>query len=102
MREYSKEVVSFEGDKVKVDDILDEVIVINNFAVKPSKFSKGDEYVIVSAELNGKAIIFNTGSGVIRSQLEQEEKEGFPVRVKIVRIERKDQPNYLSFAPPTD
>lgn len=94
---------SLEGDKVKIDDLLNKEIVITAYTVSTSKFKdKGCGYCIKvqfyyyddTAKIKK---IFFSGSGVIKDQLEEIksalENKGLPL---IFKATIKKQGKYYS------
>ena len=69
-----------DGEKVRIDSILNKEIVISAFKVKMSKFKDhGDKY----EETDERKRIFFTGSGVVIGMLEKyEDKIPFITTVK--------------------
>lgn len=88
---------NFENS-IKVAEILDITIIIHRF-FKQHKSYEGNEYDAVTFEFSYPyeeiRWTSQTSSGVIISQLEDEEKKGLPIKVKITK--RK---NYYTFVAP--
>ena len=73
----------FEGEPVKLEDILGKEIVVKDFKILDSKFEDGPaKYLCIQAELDSKLVIVNTGSEVL-TKLIQEVR--LPFKGKIVR-----------------
>ncbi len=73
--DFSNEETQLEGDKYKIDDILNKEIIIINFRISKSKFNKNEsgKYVTVQfkfEESDNLHIVF-TGSDVLKKQLEK-------------------------------
>lgn len=71
---------SLDGDKVKIDDVLNNEIIVTGYNVSSSKYkSKGGEYCIkvqfyFSKDENKERKVFFSGSSVIKDQVEDIEK----------------------------
>ena len=74
--DFSKENI-LDGDKVKIDDVLNNEIKILNFAIKNSKYSKNKngEYLTLQIEMSDKRYIIFTGSDVLIDQMKKYAKE---------------------------
>jgi DNA polymerase I-like protein with 3'-5' exonuclease and polymerase domains len=67
--DFADDVKSFEGDKKKIEDILNEDILILDFKVKDSKQRKDTEYATIQFRLDDTTYIIFTGSNVLIDQL---------------------------------
>jgi hypothetical protein len=89
--DISKETERLEGEKVKLDSILNENIVIHNFSLSQSSFSKNKSgmYVMVqfSKGESGERKVFFSGSDVLIDQF-QRYKEDMPYQVQIKRVNK--------------
>ena len=63
----------FDGDKMKLDEILNKEILVTGFRVKDSHQKKGTEYLTIHFELENKRYITFTGSTVLMDQLKKYE-----------------------------
>lgn len=70
------------GDKLKIDEILNQEIIINDFSITKSKVNSG-QCLKMQFELNGKNYITFTGSVVLMEEL-NEYKDELPF-VAIIR-----------------
>lgn len=77
----------FEGDKVKLDDILNKEILITGYKIKDSHQKKGTQYLTIHFELDGKQHITFTGSTVLMDQLKRYESH-LPFLSAIKKINR--------------
>lgn|SRR3990167_3436363 len=64
-----------DGDKIKIDDILNEEIVIYNYRVRESRYSKNESGKYLTLQISmkgnmGKKVVF-TGSDVLIEQMER-------------------------------
>jgi hypothetical protein len=66
-----------DGDKVKIDEILNKEIEITAYRIKNSKFEerKHAKCVTIQFKLEGQLKIFFTGSEVIMNQIEKYKDE---------------------------
>lgn len=80
-----------DGEKVKLDDILNIDIIITAYRVNNSKF-KQEKYLQLQFELDNIRHVLFTGSSVLIKQIEEYESN-IPFLVKIIKIK-----NYYTFA----
>lgn len=81
-----------EGDKLSVEEVINQEIVVTCFRVQKSKFNNGDGTLLtLQFELNGKKHIIFTGSNVLKSQVETY-KDKLPFITTIKKINK-----YLTF-----
>jgi len=82
-----------DGDKLRIDDILNEEIKIIGCAIKNSKYSKNDsgKYLTLQIESNSKKHVIFTGSDVLIDQVERYQNQ-IPFLATIRKIK-----NYYSF-----
>jgi hypothetical protein len=88
--EISREESRLEGDKIKLDDILNRDIVIYGFTLAKSSFSKNKtgQYVTVQfAYPEGVKQVFFSGSDVLIDQL-QRYKTDIPFVAQIKKINK--------------
>jgi len=88
--DFAAEETQLDGEKEKVDNILDKEIIIKNFRLQNSKFkNKSGQYATVQfcKGKENKTFIFFTGSDVLVDQL-QRYKEKLPFAVIIKKINR--------------
>lgn len=86
--DFSREKIALDGDKVKLDTILNQEITVTGFSTKRSKFDDNSgKCLTVQFEMNGQKQIFFTGSDVLRDQLERYEDE-IPFMATIKKINR--------------
>lgn len=75
-----------EGDKCKIDDILNLEILLTAYRITKSKKNEGD-CLTLQFEHNGQKRVIFTGSDVLRTQVERY-KDNLPF---ITRIVKKDK-----------
>jgi len=59
-----------DGEKVKLKDILNQEIIVLNYAIHRSKF-KDENYLTLQFDLNGERNVVFTGSCVLMDQIEK-------------------------------
>lgn len=74
--DFSKESI-LNGDKIKIDDILNKEIKIIGYSIKNSKYSKNKngEYLTLQIESDNKKHIIFTGSDVLIDQINKYSNE---------------------------
>ena len=62
-----------DGDKVRIDDIINMEITILKYTIKESRYSKNESgnYLTLQIEHEGKRCVIFTGSDVLIDQMEQ-------------------------------
>ena len=87
--DFSQEKGVLEGDKVKIDSVLNQEITIIGYSIKKSRYDKNNsgKYLTLQYEDEmDKKIIF-TGSEVLIEQLEKY-KDEIPFKATIKKIDR--------------
>jgi len=87
--DFSKEEI-LDGDKIKIDDVLNKEINIIGCSIKSSKLKDG-KYLTLQIEFNGEKYVIFTGSGVLIDQIEKYKSE-MPFMTTIRKINK-----YYSF-----
>lgn len=89
--DFAKEPETLEGDKVKIDDIINREIVVCAYSLKGSKYSKNEsgKYLTIQFYMpdNSTKRIFFTGSDVLINQIEKY-KEHIPFCAVVKRINK--------------
>lgn len=85
--DFAEEANIFEGDKIRVDDLLNKEILILSFRIKDSKQRKGTSYATVQFKLDDIEHIFFTGSNVLIDQLNKY-KDNLPFYATIKKIDK--------------
>lgn len=77
------------GEKVKIDSILNQEILVTGYRLTESKFGKSNspKCLTVQFEREGEQHVFFTGSAVLISQLEKYNQE-LPFLTAVRKIER--------------
>jgi hypothetical protein len=77
---------SFEGDKIKIDRILNKQVTVLAYKIEASKYDKGTGkclYIQVLVD-NSKRVLF-TGSANLMDMIEQVPKDKFPFKTTIIK-----------------
>lgn len=71
--EFARERLPLDGDKVKLDAIVNREITVIGYAIKRSRYDKNNsgKFLTLQLELDGERRILFTGSDVLIEQLEQ-------------------------------
>ncbi len=88
--DFAKEEERLDGDKVKLDSIIDEEITIHGFTLAKSNFSKNKsgQYITVQfSKQHGERQVFFSGSDVLIDQL-QKYKAEMPFATKIKKVNK--------------
>ena len=75
-----------DGDKTKVDDILNQEVIINGYNIKQSQY-KEKQYLTLQIILNEKKFVLFTGSEVLIDQLTKY-KDEIPFKATIRKINK--------------
>lgn len=70
--DISKENI-LDGDKIRIDDVLNEEVLVLGFSIKDSRYSKNSsgKYLTLQIEYHDKKYVIFTGSDVLIDQLER-------------------------------
>ncbi len=85
--DFADESKAFDGDKKKLDDTLNQEILLIDFKVKDSKQRIGSKYLTIQFKISDKVFITFTGSNVLINQLEKY-KDNLPFYTIIKRIDK--------------
>ena len=87
--EFSKESVPLEGEKKRIDDILNQEIKVTEYKIQNSRFNKNNnpKCLMMQFELAGAKYVIFTGSNVLIDQIERYEEE-IPFYATIKKIDR--------------
>lgn len=78
---------SFDGDKVRLDEILNKEILVTGYKIKDSHQKKGTQYLTIYLEIDGAQHVTFTGSVVLMDQLKKYESH-IPFFAVIRKINR--------------
>lgn len=85
--EFADENNRFEGDKIRIDDVLNKKIIVQKFMLNKSKYEGKGSYVTIQILIDDVPKVIFTGSQVISSQCDKYEKE-MPFMATIKKIDR--------------
>lgn len=87
--DFATEEPALEGDKIRLDDIINRRIVVIGYRIRNSRFSKNKsgKYLALQFDLDGKRMVCFTGSDVLIEQLEKYGSEA-PFEATIKKINR--------------
>jgi len=85
--DFAEESKPFEGDKKKVEDILNQSILVVDFKIKSSKQKQDSLYATIQFKIEEINYIAFTGSGILIDQLEKY-KANLPFYTKIKKIDK--------------
>jgi len=77
----------FEGDKIKIDRILNKEIIVKRHRIDTSKYKdkSNGRCLVLEIEVDGQNRIVFTGSTVLQELIQKVPESGFPFRTKIVK-----------------
>jgi hypothetical protein len=80
----------FEGDKIKMERILNREIVVHAYKIETSKVKTyqergSDKCLHLQISLNGQKYVLFTGSGCLIEQIAQVPESNFPFTTTIVK-----------------
>lgn len=84
----------------KVDTYLNQPLIIIDGFVREGEF--GERLVILAEDMTHTRHTLTSGSQVLVKQFLDEEKEGFPLLIKIISVQSKKGFTYLTFASPEE
>ena len=64
---------TFDGEKLRLDEVLNKEILVTGYKIKDSHQKKGTQYLTIHFEMEGKQHIAFTGSMVLMDQLKKYE-----------------------------
>lgn len=78
---------SLQGDKIKMDRILNREIVIHDYRIEDSKFNqqRGSKCLYIQISISGTKHVVFTGSINLMECIQQVPKEDFPFITTIVK-----------------
>lgn len=85
--DFADETKSFEGDKKKIEEILNKEILIVDFKIKDSKQHKNTYYATIQFSVDNNLYIAFTGSNVLIEQLNKYENN-VPFYTTIAKINK--------------
>ena len=85
--DFAKEEKPLDGDKIKIDDLLNKEVIIKDFKVAKSKYEGKGDYMTLQIEENGQTRVSFTGSLVLINQCKRY-KDEMPFKATIKKVER--------------
>jgi len=87
--DFATEEQPLDGDKERIDNILNRLILVTGFRVKNSQYSKNEsgKYLTLQFSIENQTKIIFTGSDVLIGQLERYANE-IPFKATIKKINR--------------
>lgn len=83
---------SFEGDKIKIDRILNKKISVHDFKIEQSKYEKGTgKCLYMQIEVDGQKRVLFTGSASLMDMIQQVDKTNFPFETTIIKENERFQ-----------
>ncbi len=82
----------FEGDKIKIDRVMNKQIVVEYFKIESSKYEKGNGKCLCLQIIidNTKRVVFS-GSSSLMEMIEKVPGNGFPFTTTIVKENERFQ-----------
>ena len=81
-----------QGDKIKIERILNREIIVHGFQLKDSKYDRGNgKCLYIQIELDGEKRVVFSGSGVLMDTINKIPKEGFPFTTTIIKDNERYQ-----------
>lgn len=80
------DVESLLGEKIKIAKVIGKEILVKGFKVTDSKYEKTNHCLTIQIEIGGEDKVIFTGSGMLKKQIEQINKEDFPFLATIQSI----------------
>ena len=85
--DFAEETKVFDGDKKKIDEILNNAILVLDFKTKKSKHHRDSQYITIQFKIDGIVYICFNGSKVLADQLEKY-KDNLPFYTTIKKIDK--------------
>jgi hypothetical protein len=87
--DFANEIVPLDGDKIKIDDIINKEIIVIGYRVKSSKYgrSSNPDCLTIQFLIDNKKFIFFTGSSVLLDQINKYKNE-IPFSTTVKKINR--------------
>ena len=83
---------SYTGDKIKLNKILNENIIIHKYKLEKSKYEKGDgQCLVLQIEKNGVKHIIFSGSATLKSMIALVPQDKFPFETVIRMVDDRPQ-----------
>lgn len=77
---------TMQGEKIKIDRVLNRQISVHSFQIKDSKFDRGNgKCLFIQIELDSEKRVLFTGSGVLMDTIQKVPQDAFPFQTTIVK-----------------
>ena len=86
--DFAEESKVFDGDKKRIDDILNQEIFVTDFKIRDSKKRQNTLYVTIQFKIDNINYIVFTGSGVLLIDQLKKYKDNLPFYAMIKKIDR--------------
>lgn len=83
--------ISFIGDKVRINKILNTEITVHDYKIKDSEKKPGTKYLTLQISRKDEKEIVFTGSKTLMDMIEQVPKEKFPFTTTIIQEDQMFQ-----------
>ena len=85
--DFAEESKAFDGDKKKIEEILNKEILVLDFKLKESKHHRDSQYLTLQFKIDDTTFILFNGSRVLADQLEKY-KDNLPFYAIIKKIDK--------------
>jgi hypothetical protein len=85
--DFAEESKAFDGDKKKIEEILNKEILVLDFKLKESKHHRDTQYITLQFKIDATTFILFNGSRVLAEQLEKY-KDNLPFYAIIKKIDK--------------
>ena len=85
--DFAEESKVFDGDKKKIEEILNKEILVLDFKLKESKHHRDTQYITLQFKLDDTTFILFNGSKVLADQLDKY-KDNLPFYAIIKKIDK--------------
>lgn len=88
-KDFSKEEIVLDGDKITIDNIVNQELAVTGYRIRKSRFSKNSsgDYLTLQIEIDGATYVCFTGSAVLIDQMKKYGEE-IPFATTIKKINR--------------
>jgi hypothetical protein len=77
---------SFEGDKIKIERVLNKIIQVQDYKIEPSKFEKGNGKCLhIQIVVDGDKRVLFTGSVNLMDMIQQVPGDRMPFTTTIIK-----------------
>lgn len=85
--DFKIRVSALTGEKIKIADVMDKEIIVEDFRIEESKYKKEniDKCLTLQFTMEGERRVLFTSSDILLQQIQKVPEGGFPFRTKITR-----------------